>query len=76
MKRFVGADVIRAQRNFLELVACKFNITHPRDWGSVTYKQFADEGGQLILRRHNNSLFKVLLSLCPGKQNPFIIIQK
>lgn len=72
MKRFVGTDV--NQRIFLELVARKFNIAHPRDWAAVTNKQFADEGGQLILRRHNNSMFKVLSSLCSGKQSSFLIL--
>lgn len=54
------------RRKFLEEVAVKMNIMHPKDWGRVTTRHLLKLGGVGLLDHYNGSLFHALRSVYKG----------
>jgi hypothetical protein len=49
---------INNQRTFLNFVAQKYSITHPKDWSNMTAQTLASEGGTGLLKYYNGNLSK------------------
>lgn len=54
------------QREFLNSLAKKFNISVPQDWGKITNQEFRVAGGAPILKHYNFSVSKTLREVYPG----------
>ena len=54
------------QRKFFDNLAQQHNITCPRDWSMLTYRQIEKEGGKAILSQYS-SLLEALITLYPEK---------
>jgi len=55
---------LQNQRNFLDKVKTKYNITKPSDWSAITYKMIESEGGKSLFRQYS-SLYVALKTVYP-----------
>eukprot|EP01114_Cavostelium_apophysatum_P002784 TRINITY_DN12484_c0_g1_i1.p1 TRINITY_DN12484_c0_g1~~TRINITY_DN12484_c0_g1_i1.p1 ORF type:complete len:383 (-),score=89.96 TRINITY_DN12484_c0_g1_i1:20-1168(-) len=53
------------QRDFFERIAKKLEVKHWEDWYDVDKKEIATHGGHSVLRYHNSSLSKALMTAYP-----------
>ncbi len=53
------------QKNFMDDLAEKLNITDPNQWYRVTTTVIAKHGGNTLLEKHNGSIKKILESVYP-----------
>lgn len=44
----------------------KFHISHPRYWGTISYKQVVEEGGYKLISLYSHSVQKMVKALFPG----------
>lgn len=54
------------QRKFLDNIAIKFGIKKPTDWGNVRVISLRKAGLDILLEKHENSLFKLLQNVYKG----------
>ena len=55
---------IKNQREFFDDLAKKFNITNPKDWSNVSYRDVVNAGGGRLLRYYS-SIYEALKSIYP-----------
>lgn len=58
--------LISNQRQFLTSIASKYQIKSPKEWGKLTFNDLEDSGCSGLLKKHGNSIMKMLQSLFPG----------
>ncbi len=56
---------ITYQRNFMEQLAKKLQITKPEDWYKLTKTILRDHGGSSLSLKYNGSIMKLLSSVYP-----------
>lgn len=59
-------SVYENQRKFVDELGRKLQIREPKDWGSVTYKQFCSFGGGTLLKRYRSSVMLALKGIYTG----------
>lgn len=56
------------RRKFLDDMARDLNITSPKQWGNVSYRQLKFRKGDGVLYHHGNNIFRALKELYPGSE--------
>ena len=56
------------QRLFLDNLAKKLKIKKLEDWKNVSITKLKEFGGTFMLNQNNNSIFKLLKNVYPGKE--------